>query len=70
MSHLSKIKTQIYDLDVLKKALKDLNLEWKPSSTSLCNFQGQVYTVDLAIEQPNTSDFGFIWNGKGATCSV
>nr|YP_010338459.1 hypothetical protein MW432_pgp172 [Rhodaphanes brevistipitata]UNJ18409.1 hypothetical protein [Rhodaphanes brevistipitata] len=58
------MKTQIHDLDILKKALTDLHLQWKNNSTELQSFQKQVHIVDLAIEQSNGIDVGFAWNGE------
>lgn len=67
ISILDKIRTQIHNLNILKKALNDLNIEWKTNSTELKDFQGQTHLVDLVISQSNKNDIGFIWNGKGAT---
>lgn len=66
MSHLSKITTQIHDLKILKKALKDLNIDWKIDSNILNGFKATTHVVDLVIEQQNGVDIGFAWNGKGA----
>mmetsp|Transcript_38103 Transcript_38103/g.151200 ORF Transcript_38103/g.151200 Transcript_38103/m.151200 type:complete len:129 (+) Transcript_38103:369-755(+) len=64
MSHLSKITTQIHDLKILKKALKDLNIDWKIDSNILNGFKATTHVVDLVIEQQNGVDIGFAWNGK------
>ena len=64
MSHFSNIKTKIRNLDSLKAALKDLNLDWKDGSGSVRGYRGQTHQAQVAIEQDNGYDFGFCWNGN------
>lgn len=62
MSHFSYIKTRIRDLDALKSALTDLDIEWKPGPRRVRGYQGQTCTANLVIEQSNNHDIGFAWN--------
>ena len=64
MSHFSNIKTKIRNLDSLKAALRDLNLDWKDGSGSVRGYQGLTHQAQVAIEQDNGYDFGFCWNGN------
>lgn len=64
MSHFSNIKTKIRNLDSLKAALKDLNLDWKDGSGTVRGYKGQTHQAEVAIEQDNGYDFGFCWNGS------
>jgi hypothetical protein len=64
MSHFSNIKTKIRNLDSLKAALKDLDVDWKNSSGAVRGYQGQTHQAEVVIEQSNSYDFGFCWNGS------
>jgi Protein of unknown function (DUF1257) len=64
MSHFSNIKTKIRNLDSLKAALKDLDVDWKNSSGVVRGYQGQTHQAEVVIEQNNSYDFGFCWNGS------
>lgn len=64
MSHFSNIKTKIRNLNFLKAALKDLDVDWKNSSGVVRGYQGQTHQADVVIEQNNSYDFGFCWNGS------
>lgn len=64
MSHFSQIKTQIRNLDSLKAALSDLNLDWKAGTHEVKGYQGQTYTAEVTIAQTNGYDIGFSWNGN------
>jgi hypothetical protein len=61
MSHFSQVKTQIRNLEPLRKALTDLGISWK--SGELRGYQGEKAIAEVAIEQPNGYDIGFRWNG-------
>ena len=61
MSHFSHIKTRICDLDALKSALTDLDIEWKPGPAQVRGYQGQTYDASVVIEQSNNHDIGFAW---------
>lgn len=64
MSHFSNIKTKIRNLDSLKTALNDLNVDWKDGPASIRGYQGQTHQADIVVEQSNNYDFGFSWNGS------
>ena len=64
MSHFTKIKTKLYNLDTLKKSLSDLSLEWSSNEIEVRGYQGQKHSAELVIKQENNHDIGFKWNGK------
>jgi len=64
MSHFSNIKTKIRNLDSLKAALKDLNIDWKNGPGIVRGYQDKTYKADIIVEQSNNYDFGFSWNGS------
>ena len=64
MSHFSNIKTKIRNLDSLKAALKDLNVDWKNGPGIVRGYQGKTHKADVIVEQSNDYDFGFSWNGS------
>jgi Protein of unknown function (DUF1257) len=64
MSHFSQIKTQIRNLESLKEALTDLDIDWKPGSNEVRGYRGQTRKAEITIEQDNGYDVGFSWNGK------
>ena len=63
MSHFTKIKTKIYDLEILKKSLTDLNLEFTAENLEINGYNNQKASADLIIKQSNNYDIGFKWNG-------
>jgi len=63
MSHFTRIRTKLYDLDILKKSLSDLKLEWRTDNLEIKNYNGQKDQVQLIIKQENNYDLGFKWNG-------
>ena len=63
MSHFTKIKTKIYDLEILKKSLTDLNLEFTAENIEKNGNNNQKASADLIIKQSNNYDIGFKWNG-------
>nr|YP_009402637.1 hypothetical protein [Compsopogon caeruleus]ARX95995.1 hypothetical protein [Compsopogon caeruleus] len=64
MSHFSKIRTTIRDIEMLKLALNDLGLSWTTNHFLYNNYSGEFYNADLVIQQQNNSNIGFLWNGK------
>jgi hypothetical protein len=64
MSHFSNIKTQIRNLTSLKAALSDLGMEWKEGSHPVRGYQGQTREAQIVVEQDNSYDIGFSWNGN------
>ena len=53
MSHFTKIKTKIYDLEILKKSLTDLNLEFTAENLEINGYNNQKASADLIIKQSN-----------------
>lgn len=64
MSHFSSIKTQIRDLNALKKALSDMQVDWKAGPHPVRGYKGDTRTAEVVIEQDNGYDVGFGWNGQ------
>ena len=64
MSHFSNIKTRIRNLNSLKAALNDLEVDWKNGPGIVRGYQGQTHQADVVVEQNNNYDFGFSWNGS------
>lgn len=64
MSHFSNIKTKIRNLNSLKAALNDLNIDWKNGPGIVRGYRGQTHQADVIVEQLNNYDFGFSWNGN------
>jgi hypothetical protein len=63
MSHFTKIKTKLYNLETLKKSLSDLNIEWTVQTTGVRGYQNTTHEAELVIQQNNKHDIGFKWNG-------
>nr|QUE29426.1 Ycf35 [Erythrotrichia longistipitata] len=64
MSHFSKIKTIIKDLDTLKLSLIDLNLDFDTSQRQIVGYDSDVCKADIVINQTNNYNFGFVWSGN------
>jgi hypothetical protein len=64
MSHFSQIKTQIRNLEALKTALSELEIDWKSGPRPVRGYQGQTHDAEVVIEQENGYDIGFSWNGQ------
>ena len=64
MSHFSNIKTKIRNLNSLKAALNDLEVDWKNGPGIVRGYRGQTHRADVVVEQNNDYDFGFSWNGS------
>ncbi len=64
MSHFSNIKTKIRNLNSLKAALNDLDVDWKDGPAIVRGYKGQTHQADIVVEQNNNYDFGFSWNGS------
>nr|BDA97401.1 hypothetical protein [Cryptomonas sp. NIES-345]BDA98362.1 hypothetical protein [Cryptomonas sp. NIES-1327] len=62
MSHFSKIKTNLKDLELLKISLSDLGIVFDDTSEIIEGTEKQY--IDLVIKQPNKYDIGFSWNGN------
>jgi hypothetical protein len=63
MSHFSKIKTSLKDLEILKKALTDLGINWNTNTNKILGYKKQNHFANLIIKQNNNYDIGFTWNG-------
>ena len=63
MSHFTKIKTKLYNIETLKKSLSDLNIEWTVQTTDVRGYQNTTHEAELVIQQTNKHDIGFKWNG-------
>mmetsp|Transcript_5718 Transcript_5718/g.14556 ORF Transcript_5718/g.14556 Transcript_5718/m.14556 type:complete len:128 (+) Transcript_5718:142-525(+) len=64
MSHFTKIKTKLYNLETLKKSLSDLNIDWTVQTNIIRGYQSSTHEAELVIKQKNQHDIGFKWNGK------
>lgn len=64
MSHFTKLKTKLYNIEILKKSLSDLDLDWTVQSKTVNGYQNSTHEADLIIRQKNNYDIGFKWNGK------
>lgn len=63
MSHFSKIQTTLKDLDLLKKSLTDLCIQWNPDTQIVRGYKEKTSFANLVIRQNNNYDIGFTWNG-------
>jgi len=64
MSHFSKIKTALKDLNILKKSLSDLKISYNEKDQLIRGYKDQTIFANLVINQNNNYDVGFIWNGS------
>jgi len=64
MSHFSKIKTALKDLNILKKSLSDLKISYNEKDQLIRGYRDQTIFANLVINQNNNYDVGFIWNGS------
>ncbi|MEO0374616.1 MAG: DUF1257 domain-containing protein [Cyanobacteria bacterium P01_A01_bin.17] len=63
MSHFSYIKTRLCDLEALQSALSDLDITWRAGPGPVRGYRGQTCMANVVIEQPNSRDIGFAWDG-------
>ena len=63
MSHFTKIKTKLYNLETLKKSLSDLNIDWTVHTNSVRGYKNTTHDAELVIQQDNKHDIGFKWTG-------
>ena len=65
MSHFSKIKTTLRDINTLKMTLADLELNWKTDTNLIQGYNNQKHEADIIIKQEGSNyDIGFFWNGS------
>ena len=63
MSHFSRIKTRIVEIDLLLQALRDLGLQFEEGAQKVRGFGGQTQPVDVRVKLPLSYDIGFKKNG-------
>lgn len=63
MSHFTKVKTKLYNLETLKKSLSDLNIDWTVQTNMIRGYKQTTHEAELVIQQNNKHDIGFKWNG-------
>jgi hypothetical protein len=64
MSHFTKIQTKLCNLDVLKKTLSSLNLDWAENTKVIQGYKSQVRETELIIKQSNNYEIAFKQNGN------
>lgn len=64
MSHFTKIKTKLHNLETLKRSLSDLNIKWTAHTNTVRGYKEATNNAELVIQQDNKYDIGFKWNGK------
>jgi Protein of unknown function (DUF1257) len=65
MSHFSRIKTRLQDLDIIQKALADLHFSVQiGTNLPIRGYNGQMYHADLTIQLTNGYDIGLKKNPK------
>jgi hypothetical protein len=64
MSHFTKIQTKLCNLDVLKKTLSSLNLDWVENTKTIQGCKSQVRETELIIKQSNNYEIAFKQNGN------
>nr|YP_063532.1 Ycf35 [Gracilaria tenuistipitata var. liui]AAT79607.1 conserved hypothetical plastid protein [Gracilaria tenuistipitata var. liui] len=62
MSHFSRIKTSITNLEILQKTLQDLNFECSIEKSQLKDGNGNLEYVDIIAKNNNKNIIGFLWN--------
>jgi len=64
MSHFSRIKTIIRDLNILQKTLVHLDLDFSCGKYCIKDYYGNVQTVDIIVRGNDNYTYGFKWNEK------
>lgn len=59
MSHFTKIKTKIYEIEILKTALNNLGYKFSENVSSVRGYRGRTTNVDLLINLKSSYDIGF-----------
>nr|YP_009244549.1 hypothetical protein Gchil_141 [Agarophyton chilense]AMK96791.1 hypothetical protein Gchil_141 [Agarophyton chilense]ASP44686.1 hypothetical protein [Agarophyton chilense]UAD84279.1 hypothetical protein [Agarophyton chilense] len=62
MSHFSRIKTSITNVEVLQKTLQDLKFECSIGKSQLKDSNGNLEYVDIVAKKNNKNIIGFLWN--------
>ena len=63
MSHFTKIKTKLYNIDTIKMSLSDLQVSWEDKNVEVRGYKNQTHSAELIIKQSSNHDIGFKWNG-------
>ena len=64
MSHFSKIKTQLKEVDPLKKALNQLGYVINQEEKFVKGYKGKVTSVDISMNLPGNTKVGFKWDNN------
>lgn len=64
MSHISRIKTKITDLEFAKMAIKDMGFAYEEVEQKIKGFGGQETPVDIRIKLPLSYDIGLHKKGE------
>lgn len=64
MSHFSRIKTTIKNLNILQITLSNLGLDYQCGKYTIQDYNGNKQIVDVIIESHDHHSYGFSWNGK------
>ncbi|NUP99956.1 MAG: DUF1257 domain-containing protein [Armatimonadetes bacterium] len=59
MSHFTRIKTQLRNLTLLERALRDLGYVPTLGQVRVRGWSGETRPADLVVQMPNRYDFGF-----------
>lgn len=68
MSHFTRIKTKIQDIENLKRALNDLHYQFETGQLNVRGYQGKTEAVELAIRTETNFDIGFRQEGDIYEC--
>ena len=64
MSHFSTVKTNLRQLEPLKKALHDLGYSPEHGERPVRGYRGQTTQAELAVVMQDGGDLGFRWNAS------
>lgn len=64
MSHFTKIQTKLCNLNVLKKTLSSLNLDWAENTKTIQGRKSHARETELIIKQSNNYEIVFKRNGN------
>jgi hypothetical protein len=59
MSHFTRVKTRLHDLDCLQQALTDLKLRHETGQVQVSNYYHQMETVDVLVHTNSDYNIGF-----------
>ncbi len=59
MSHFTRVKTKLHDLDCLQQALTDLNLRHETGQVQVSNYYHEMETVDVLVYTNSDYNIGF-----------